>query len=76
MADYTRKVKKLLSEHGCYFKRQGKGDHEIWFSPVTNRIVSVDGSITKRSSAINKFVAFLDNLTFEHKREQEELSWE
>jgi len=52
MADYTRQVKKLLSNHGCYFVRYGKGDHEVWHSPITNRIIIVDGSITKRSSAL------------------------
>jgi hypothetical protein len=34
------------------FVRQGKGDHEIWYSPIVNRNFTVDGSITKRSSAI------------------------
>jgi hypothetical protein len=52
MADYTRTVKKLLTSEGCYFVRYGKGDHEIWFSPITNRNIVVDGSITKRSSAL------------------------
>jgi hypothetical protein len=52
MADYTRQVKKILSENDCRFVRQGKGDHEIWFSPITGRNITVDGSITKRSSAI------------------------
>jgi len=51
MADYTRQVKKILSEHGCYFVRNGKGDHEVWRSPITNNIVVVDGSIKKRTSA-------------------------
>jgi hypothetical protein len=51
MADYVRKVKKLLSDIGCTFVRQGKGDHEIWYSPVTDRKFPVDGSIPKRSSA-------------------------
>jgi hypothetical protein len=51
MADFTRKVKKILTENGCYFVRQGKGDHENWFSPVKNRPFTVDGSITKRTSA-------------------------
>jgi len=52
MADYTRTVKKVLSNNNCYFVRYGKGDHEIWFSPITGRNIVVDGSITKRSSAI------------------------
>ena len=51
MADYTRQVKKILSENGCYFVRPGKGDHERWFSPILNRPFTVDGSITKRTSA-------------------------
>ena len=51
MANYTRQVKKILSNNGCYFVRQGKGDHEIWHSPVTNQNFTVDGKLTKRSSA-------------------------
>jgi len=51
MANYTRKVKEVLSDNGCYFVRKGKGDHEIWHSPIANRIVVVDGKIVKRSSA-------------------------
>ena len=51
MADYTRQVKKILSASGCHFVRQGKGDHEIWFTPILNRHFTVDGSITKRTSA-------------------------
>ena len=52
MADYTRKVKRLMSDKGCYFVRYGKGDHEIWYSPITERNIVVDGSIVKRSSAL------------------------
>jgi len=52
MGDYTRAVKKALSQDGCYFIRHGKGDHEIWYSPITNRNIVVDGSITKRTSAL------------------------
>ena len=51
MADYTNQVKKILSENGCYFLRYGKGDHERWFSPILNRPFTVDGRITKRTSA-------------------------
>ena len=51
MADYTRRVKKVLSSNGCYFIRQGKGDHEIWYSPLIKKSFAVDGSITNRISA-------------------------
>ena len=37
MADYAPTVRKILSENDCYFERQGKGDHEIWYSPLTKR---------------------------------------
>ena len=51
MADYTRQVKRILSENGCYFLKQGKGDHETWYTPILNRPFTVDGSIKKRTSA-------------------------
>jgi hypothetical protein len=34
---FTPQLKKLLLSHGCRFERQGKGDHEIWFSPILQR---------------------------------------
>ncbi len=36
-----RDLTKLLTEAGCTFLRQGKGSHEIWFSPITNRKFTV-----------------------------------
>ena len=51
MGDYTKKVKEILSENGFQFSRHGKGDHEIWYNPHTNKSVSVDGEIKLRTSA-------------------------
>jgi len=51
MADFTKDVKKILSDNGCYFVRHGKGDHDIWFSPITNRIVIIDNKMNKRHTA-------------------------
>jgi hypothetical protein len=48
MAGYTPEVKRILREHRCAFVRQGKGDHEIWHSPITNRNFPVDGNIKSR----------------------------
>jgi hypothetical protein len=49
MADnYTPRVKAILREHGCACVRQGKGDHEIWYSPVVNRRFMVDHHIKSR----------------------------
>ena len=48
MASYTPSVKEILGAHGCYFERPGKGDHEIWYSPITQRHFPVDGKILSR----------------------------
>ena len=46
--NYTPAVKRLLREAGCRFERQGRGDHEIWYSPLTNRRFMVDAKIKSR----------------------------
>ncbi|MFN6476797.1 type II toxin-antitoxin system HicA family toxin [Nostoc sp. DedQUE07] len=48
---FTPEVKKLLTEAGCYFKRQGKGDHEIWYSPITDNNFVVDSKIKSHHTA-------------------------
>jgi hypothetical protein len=48
---YGRKLKRILLDHGCHFVRHGKGDHEIWFSPITNLHVAVDVGTRKRFTA-------------------------
>ncbi len=44
-------LKKILTENGCYFERQGKGDHEIWYSPISQNRFVVDQSIKSRHTA-------------------------
>ncbi len=51
MGDYTKALKKYLREAGCSFVRHGKGDHEIWFSPVTALKFVVDNAIKSRHTA-------------------------
>jgi hypothetical protein len=48
MADYTAKLKELLRANQCRFERQGKGDHEIWLSPITEVCFPVDSKIKSR----------------------------
>ncbi|MDB9495958.1 type II toxin-antitoxin system HicA family toxin [Spirulina major CS-329] len=48
---FTPEVKRLLVQAGCVLKRQGKGDHEIWFSPLTQRNFVVDQTIKSRHTA-------------------------
>jgi hypothetical protein len=42
MASYLRELKERLTAAGCTFVRPGKGDHEIWYSPIANRHFTVD----------------------------------
>jgi len=51
MADYAPIVRKILSENGCRFERQGKGDHEIWYSHIAKLRFTVDGKILSRHTA-------------------------
>jgi len=51
MADYSKELKQYLQKEGCYFESQGKGDHEIWFSPITNIRFVVDNRIKSRHTA-------------------------
>ena len=51
MPSYTREVKKLLAAAGCRLERQGKGDHEIWYSPRTGVRFPVDGNMRSRHTA-------------------------
>ena len=52
MADsYTQRLKRVLKDNDCSFYRQGKGDHEIWYSPITDRKFPVDSHIPSRHLA-------------------------
>ena len=51
MPGFTRTLKQMLSEHGCEFFRQGKGDHEVWWNPTTGKKFVVDNDIKSRHTA-------------------------
>jgi len=51
MADYAPAIRKILLQNGCHLERQGSGDHEIWYSPMTNRRFPVDSKIKSRHTA-------------------------
>ena len=51
MAEYEKKVRDVLSEHGCYFLRRGKGDHDLWHSPKNNHSFPVATKIKSRHTA-------------------------
>jgi len=51
MAEYEKKVRKIMLQNGCSFVRHGKGDHDIWYSPITDRNITVDTKIKSRHTA-------------------------
>jgi predicted RNA binding protein YcfA (HicA-like mRNA interferase family) len=51
MSDYAPEVKRILQDNGCRFERQGRGDHEIWYSPISNRRFPIDKKIKSRHTA-------------------------
>jgi hypothetical protein len=51
MAEYENRVCEQLEKKGCNFKRHGKGDHDVWFSPLNNHTFPVDGEIKSRHMA-------------------------
>ena len=48
---FTRQVKSILSDNGCTLVRHGKGDHELWQSPISGARFVVDGNIPSRHLA-------------------------
>ena len=48
---FTPELIRLLLESGCSFERHGKGDHDIWYSPITNLRFPVDRKIKFRHTA-------------------------
>ena len=51
MAEYEKKVRKILNKNGCEFVRHGKGDHDIYYSPITKKNFTVDNKIKSRHTA-------------------------
>jgi hypothetical protein len=51
VAGITAQLKKILRKNGCCYERAGKGDHEIWFSPISGKRFPVDSDIKSRHTA-------------------------
>lgn len=50
-SSFTPELRSILRHHGCVRERQGKGDHEIWFSPINGRRFVLDNQIKSRHTA-------------------------
>lgn len=51
MAALYRALADMLRDAGCRFERQGKGSHEIWYSPITRRTFTLPSNIDGRPLA-------------------------
>lgn len=51
MADFYPQIVALLIAAGCRLVRPGKGSHEIWHSPLTNRNFSLPRTTKSRHTA-------------------------
>lgn len=48
---FYNQIIEILKRHGCTFVRNGKGSHEIWFSPISKKNFSVPFSTKSRHTA-------------------------
>jgi predicted RNA binding protein YcfA (HicA-like mRNA interferase family) len=51
MEDFYREQISILRANGFEFLRAGKGSHEIWSNPTTNRHVTVPRNTKSRHTA-------------------------
>ena len=51
MKGYGREVRQKLEDAGCYFIRHGRGDHDVWHSPINDRRLTVPVKIMSRHMA-------------------------
>jgi len=51
MADYTNDIIRIIKKYKCTFVRRGKGDHNIWYTPILNRTFTVDSAVKDRHLA-------------------------
>jgi predicted RNA binding protein YcfA (HicA-like mRNA interferase family) len=51
MARLYLRLARKLRQAGCEVRRQGKGSHEIWYSPRTNRTFSVPANLKSQMLA-------------------------
>ena len=49
---FDRPLRDLLRAAGCTLVRQGKGSHEVWYSPITKRNFPVPIGIPSRHTAM------------------------
>lgn len=51
MADYKKKLIKILKEHGCSYVRPANGSHELWESPISRTRFVIQHDLKSRIAA-------------------------
>jgi hypothetical protein len=51
MKGFAKALKAVLKQNGCQIVRADRGDHEMWYSPVSKRHFPVDNSCKSRHTA-------------------------
>ena len=51
MRGYGKAVREKLKAAGWLFHHYGKGDHDVWYNPVTGRKVTVPVKLLSRHTA-------------------------
>lgn len=46
-------IVKILKNNKCEYKREGKGSHEIWYSPITKKYFTVSKTIKANGTYYN-----------------------
>ncbi len=54
---FGKAVRDKLAAEGCTFQRRGRGDHDIWYSPIAKRSITVDHVIKSRHTRQRNFKA-------------------
>lgn len=49
--NFDADLKRILRNAGCRFERQGKGSHEIWYSPLTEQYFTLPTNCVMRHTA-------------------------
>lgn len=53
MADYRRRLIKLLEKNGCRFVRHASGSHDLWESPKSGKRFVVQHDLSSKIAANN-----------------------
>jgi predicted RNA binding protein YcfA (HicA-like mRNA interferase family) len=53
VADYRRKLIKILEKNGCFFVRHASGSHDLWQSPLSGGRFVVQHDLSSKVAANN-----------------------